>query len=167
MFVWRLTRTTHADEPMTGEGARRFGGRWNHPGIPVIYTSATLSLAVLEFLVNVSSVDLPDDLVSIRIEVPEDLNQSHLLIDDLPRTWRTYLGIEDLREIGTNWVREGKTAVLAVPSVVIPNELNYVINPTHSDVHRLKVVSIEAFALDTRLSHSRKPMKTARPRGPK
>jgi RES domain-containing protein len=159
MLVWRLTRMTHADEPLTGEGAQRFGGRWNHPGTPVVYTSATLSLAVLEFLVNLPIIDLPNDLVSIRIDVPDGLNQTNIVVDDLPDNWRAFPAIEDLRDIGTDWVRESKTAVLAVPSVVIPNELNYVINPAHRDVNRLEVVSIEPFALDTRLLHARKPIK--------
>jgi RES domain-containing protein len=146
---------------MSGEGARRFGGRWNHPGTPVVYTSCTLSLAVLEFLVNLPISDLPDDLVSIRIEIPDALEQTNVLVDDLPHNWRVFPAIEDLRDIGTDWVREGKTAVLVVPSVVIPSELNYVINPAHSDIDQVRVLSIEPFTLDTRLSQARKAMKKA------
>jgi len=137
MFVWRVTRTGHAEQPLTGEGARRFGGRWNHVGTPVVYASGTLSLAVLEYLVNLPISDLPADLVSVEVQIP----------DDLP----------ELKDIGTDWSREAKTAILVVPSVVIPNELNYLINPAHPLTKRIKIVSVEPFALDARLYRTRKP----------
>src|SRR5262245_4380786 len=116
MLVWRLTRKAHADEPMTGEGARRFGGRWNHAGTPVVYTSWALSLAVLEYLVNLPISDLPDDLVSIAIDVPNDLQRANVSIDALPDNWRSFPVIEELRDIGSDWVRDGKTPILTVPS---------------------------------------------------
>ncbi len=89
MVVWRVTRRAHAEQPLTGEGARRFGGRWNHVGTSLVYTSATLSLAVLEYLVNLPISDLPEDLVSIQMRVPDDLARAELAIDDLPENWRT------------------------------------------------------------------------------
>src|SRR5947207_2322195 len=127
MVVWRVTRRAHAEQPLTGEGARRFGGRWNHVGTSLVYTSGTLSLAVLEYLVNLSIRDLPDDLVSIQVQVPDDLARTELAIDDLPENWRTFPASEELKDIGSDWVREGTTPILSVPSVVIPNELNYLV----------------------------------------
>ncbi len=151
MVVWRVTRRAHAEQPLTGEGARRFGGRWNHVGTSLGYTSATLSLAVLEYLVNLPISDLPDDLVSIQVQVPDDLARAELAIDDLPENWRTFPASEELKDIGSDWVREGTTPILSVPSVVIPNELNYLINPAHEEAKRVKVVSVDPFALDVRL----------------
>jgi len=151
MVVWRVTRRTHAEQPLTGEGARRFGGRWNHVGTSMVYTSGTLSLAVLEYLVNLPISDLPDDLVSIQVQVPDDLGRAEIAIDDLPENWRTFPAIEDLKDIGTDWVREGTTPILNLPSVVIPNELNYLINPAHKEARRVEVVSVAPFALDVRL----------------
>ena len=151
MVVWRVTRRAHAEQPLTGEGARRFGGRWNHVGTSLVYTSGTLSLAVLEYLVNLPISDLPDDLVSIQVQVPDDLARAELAIDDLPENWRTFPASEELKDIGSDWVREGTTPILSVPSVVIPNELNYLINPAHEEAKRVKVVSVDPFALDVRL----------------
>src|SRR5437773_11718210 len=151
MVVWRVTRRAHAEQPLTGEGARRFGGRWNHVGTSLVYTSGTLSLAVLEYLVNLPIRDLPDDLVSIQVQVPDDLARTELAIDDLPENWRTFPASEELKNIGSDWVREGTTPILSVPSVVIPNELNYLVNPAHKEARRVEVVSVDHFALDVRL----------------
>lgn len=156
MLVWRLTRKAHAEQPFTGEGARRFGGRWNHPGTPVLYTSATLSLAVLEYLVNLSISDLPDDLVSIQVDVPDDVSRADISIDAVPVNWRTFPAIEELKDIGTEWASRGETAILVVPSVVIPNEFNYLINPAHPETRRVKILSVDPFALDVRLYGTRR-----------
>ncbi|MGH9962314.1 MAG: RES family NAD+ phosphorylase, partial [Pyrinomonadaceae bacterium] len=156
MLQWRVTPKAHAEKPLTGEGARRFGGRWNHIGTQVVYTSGALSLAVLEYLVNLSISDLPDDLVSIQIQIPDDIPCDEVAVDDLPTNWRTFPAIEELKDIGTEWQHEGKTAILAVPSVVIPNERNYLINPAHRDSQRVEILSVEPFALDPRLYRSRK-----------
>ena len=95
MLVWRLTRKDHADNskggnplnhPLSGEGARRYGGLRNHPGTAIVYTSASLSLAVLEYLVNLSIFDLPDDLVAVEIKIPDNLRHSEIAVADLPKT---------------------------------------------------------------------------------
>ncbi|HEY8226028.1 MAG TPA: RES domain-containing protein [Pyrinomonadaceae bacterium] len=151
MFAWRLTRKAHADKPLDGEGARRYGGRWNHPGTAVVYTSESLSLAVLEYLVNLSIIDLPDDLVSIQFEFSETLSRSEVRVKDLPATWRTYPAVEELKDIGDEWVRLTRTAILVVPSAVIPNERNYVINAAHPESQEIVVIAAEPFALDPRL----------------
>ena len=157
MLVWRVTRKAHGDQPLSGEGARRYGGRWNHAGSAVVYTSESLSLAVLEYLVNLPISDLPDDLVSVQIQIPESLPKNGVSVADLPDNWRAFPAIEDLKDIGTDWAREAKTAILSVPSVVIPTELNYLINPAHEGTRHIEIVSVEPFALDVRLYRSPKP----------
>lgn len=156
MRVWRVTRRTHTGQPLSGEGARLYGGRWNHIGVPIVYTSQTLSLVVLEYLVNVSIGHLPDDLFSIRIEIPDDLGQVEIGVDELPATWRTFPAPELLKDIGTDWANEGDTAVLLVPSVVIPSERNCLINPKHALAGRIVSDRIEPFALDERLFKTRR-----------
>ena len=151
MIVWRVSRQAHAEHPVSGDGARLHGGRWNHVGVRVVYTSQSLSLAVLEYLVNVSIVDLPDDLVSIQIEIPNRIKRAEVPVSRLPDGWRTYPGIDELKDIGTDWARARAVPVLVVPSVVIPSEKNYLINPGHSLAKRIRVVSVEPFALDARL----------------
>ena len=171
MLVWRVTRKAHAEQPtkgeaanqaLSGEGARRHGGRWNHIGVAVVYTSQSLSLAVLEYLVNLPISDLPDDLVSVQIEIPSDLPLAEISIKGLPNNWRTFPAIEELKDIGTNWAHKATTPILVVPSVVIPNELNCLINPRHSLSNGIDIVSVEPFALDTRLYGTRKPVRKGR-----
>lgn len=157
MLVWRLTRKAHAEQPLSGEGARRYGGRWNHAGTPVVYTSQSLSLAVLEYLVNLPISDLPDDLVSVQIKIPDDLLRAEISSEDLPANWRSFPAIEELKDIGTDWAREGEMGLLVVPSVVIPNELNFLINPANAETPRVEIISLEAFALDVRLYRTREP----------
>jgi len=156
MLVWRVTRKAHAERPMSGEGARRYGGRWNHIGLAVVYASQSLSLAVLEYLVNLSITDLPDDLVSVQIEIPEDTPRTEIAIKDWPDNWRTFPSVE-LKDIGTEWARQETVPILVVPSVVIPTEFNYLVNPTHPSSHGIKILSLDPFALDTRLYSTRKP----------
>ena len=149
MTVWRLCRKRHA--AFDGEGARLAGGRWNRRGTPVVYCSATLSLAVLEYFVNLPGGLAPPDLVSIAADVPDALSSESLEARALPRNWRRYPAPEALAELGTRWVREGKTAVLAVPSVVVPQERNYLLNPAHADFKRVLVGKPDPFSLDLRM----------------
>jgi len=151
MVVWRLARKAHTTEPLTGEGARLYGGRWNHKGVPIVYTSQSLALAVLEYLVNLSIPDLPDDLCSIQIKIPDNLAQIEIAIDELPATWRTFPGPEALEDIGSEWINKSETPVLCVPSVVIPSERNYLINPKHRLLSRIVIDRVEPFSLDERL----------------
>jgi RES domain-containing protein len=157
MLVWRVTRKAHAEQPLSGEGARRYGGRWNHIGVAVVYTSQSLSLAVLEYLVNLPITDLPSDLVSIQIEITNALPRAEITIKELPDNWRTYPSVEELKDIGTDWARQAAAPILVVPSVVIPSEFNYLVNPAHPLSDGIRTVSVDAFALDTRLYGTRKP----------
>jgi|ERR1051325_1129053 len=159
MVVWRVTRKAHTAQPLSGEGARLYGGRWNHIGVPIVYTSQTLSLAVLEYLVNLSIADLPDDLFSIRIEIPDSFARREIAVDDLPNTWRMFPATEELKDIGTDWAKKADTPVLLVPSVVIPSEFNCLINPRHDLVRKIVVDRVEPFAWDARLKKRRRPRK--------
>ena len=151
MLVWRVVRKARAAQALSGEGARLNGGRWNHVGIPVVYTSESLSLAVLEYVVHVSIPDLPKELVSVRIDIPDKLPRTAITADELPDGWRTSRVKAKLRDIGTHWARGGASPIVVVPSVVIPNELNYILNPNHPLASSVKVVSVEPLALDRRL----------------
>jgi RES domain-containing protein len=154
--VWRLCRKKHA--AFDGEGARLAGGRWNRRGTAVVYTSSTLSLALLEYFVNLGAVaHAPSDLVSVAAEVPDGLAVSSIDLAALPRGWRRYPAPETLAEIGTQWVEQRTTAVLSVPSAVVPQERNYLINPAHPDFRRITIGRPEPFPLDARMGRSGKP----------
>ena len=143
---------------MDGEGARRYGGRWNHVGVPAVYTAAHLSLAVLEVLVHVpAEEDLPSDLVAISAEVPDALDVEYVTVDELPPDWRRTPAPPMLAERGTTWLATASTVVLAVPSAVIPSEINYILNPAHADFRRVVVHRAERFALDPRLTRAGAP----------
>jgi RES domain-containing protein len=141
---------------LDGEGARLHGGRWNHPGTSVVYASATLSLAALEILTQVDADLLPSDLVSIEIGVPDDLEIEEVRKQDLPPGWRRYPAPERLQEIGTAWARSLRAAVLSVPSAIIPEERNYLINPGHPGFSRIAASRPAPFRLEARLLRGRR-----------
>jgi RES domain-containing protein len=147
--VWRLCRKKHA--AFDGEGARAAGGRWNRRGTAVVYTSATLSLAVLEYFVNLPAAAAPPDLVAISAEVPEGIPISSLDAEDLPRGWRKYPAPKALADLGTRWVEGAGTAILAVPSAVVPQEKNYLINPAHPRFAEILPGKPELLSLDSRM----------------
>lgn len=136
---------------LDGEGARVSGGRWNSVGIPVVYTSATVSLAALELLVHLDPEDAPDDLVVIGLDIPDDVRMEEIQHDDLPRNWRETPAPRVLQALGDGWARRGETAVLSMPSVVVPGERNFALNPTHPDFPRIKSGKPTSFRFDSRL----------------
>lgn len=151
MIVWRLARAVYP--ALDGEGARRHGGRWNAPGTPVAYTSEHLSLAVLEALVHTDPDLLPDDLTAYRVEVPDDLAAPALAAYDagtLRGDWRDPAVSVRLGEAWAALDGPGG-AVLVVPSLVVPQERNVLVNPRHPDAGRVRVASSEPFAFDSRL----------------
>ena len=149
--VWRLCKRRYAASAFDGEGARRYGGRWNPPGVRAVYASETISLATLEALVHVDPADAPTDLVVIPVDIPDDLAVTHVTLRVLPRNWRSAPGPTRLQQVGVNWVRAGKTAVLSVPSVLVPQERNYLLNPEHPDFARIKHGRPQPFSIDLRL----------------
>ena len=148
MIVHRLARLAHAK--LDGEGARLAGGRWNSPGRAAVYASSRLSLAALELLVHTDVPLVPPDLVAFEIEIPDTLEVESVALADLPKDWRQP-GHLACRSIGDTWLAEERTAVLRVPSAVVPEEMNYVINPRHRAAKAIHVVARRKFAFDSRL----------------
>jgi len=147
--LWRLTREPFQD--LDGEGARRFGGRWNGAGVAVVYTSSTLALAVLELLVHVDPEEMPTDLVALCIEGPDSASPHRVPPEALPPHWRRVLDHPACRQAGEDWVREGQSPLLRVPSAIVPEEENVLLNPAHPEAARFVVTARRAFALDPRL----------------
>jgi RES domain-containing protein len=151
MIAWRIVTKRRQNTAFDGEGARRFGGRWNPPGTRMVYTSSNLSLAALEYFVHVSLETKPDDLVSISIEIPDHLKMERITESRLPKNWRTYPAVTQLQIIGQKWLKAAKSVVLAVPSAIIPQELNYLINPEHADFGKCRINKPQAFVIDPRM----------------
>jgi RES domain-containing protein len=147
--VWRVCSRRHA--AFDGEGARRHGGRWNHAGAAIVYTSGSLALAALECLVNLEVDLVPEDLAAIPADIPDGFPIRTVSSRDLPRTWRRYPAPEALQDLGAAWAAAGAAAVLAVPSAIVPQERNYLLNPRHPDFRRIRVGKSETFAFDSRL----------------
>lgn len=146
LTAYRLSLRRYADRAFAGDGARRVGGRWNPPGLPAVYTSATLSLAALELLVHLSGPQDAPDLMYFRIEF-----EAKLLVEPrLPKQWRK-LNLQGTRALGQEWLEKAESPVLQVPSFVVPTENNFVLNPLHPDFRRIKIERAEQFALDARL----------------
>lgn len=149
--VWRLTSVRHAERAFTGEGARLYGGRWNHAGTSLVYTSDTLSLAALEYFVHLEPDLAPDHLAARAAEIPDDIRIPILSLADLPAHWRTYPAPERLKELGTGWARSRVSVALSVPSAVLPQERNILLNPLHPDFARLRLLPPEDFSFDPRM----------------
>jgi RES domain-containing protein len=151
VLVWRIGSIRYADQAFSGEGARLYGGRWNHRGTRVVYTSATLSLAALELFVHLDTDLIPEHLVAVSAEIPSDLRVDELQSGDLPAAWRSYPAPERLQDLGTRWLLEERTAVLSVPSAVVPSERNFLLNPAHRDFARILTHEPRPFRFDPRM----------------
>lgn len=149
MLVWRITRERY--QTLDGEGARLNGGRWNSEGMPVVYTSTTLALAALEYLVHVDPEDVPEDLVAMQIQVPDGLPDERIRASDLPVDWNEVPNHPACLERGDAWVKDARVAVLRVPSAIVPEEENVLINAKHTDAGQITVARTRPFAFDPRL----------------
>ncbi|WP_295398860.1 RES domain-containing protein [uncultured Thiocystis sp.] len=147
--VWRITTAPFAAQAFSGEGARQYGGRWNPKGLPVVYTAASPSLALLEMLVQ--DAPLRARYVLIPAQLPEDLAETRIEIAQLPKDWRTIGTRDALQALGHRWLCSRETAVLNVPSAVVPVERNILLNPAHPDFACLLIGEPQSLETDTRL----------------
>lgn len=148
--VWRTTKRAYGDTAFSGEGARRAGGRFNRRGTPLVYTSGTLSLSVLEVLTQLVGYEDLSAYVAIPAAFDERLVQV-LEVEDLPPDWRSLPAPESTKALGMAWIEAQETPVLRVPSVVLPSEPNYLINPAHPDVAQVKRGDPQELGIDPRL----------------
>lgn len=154
--LWRVVKHRRAGTAFDGKAAQRFGGRWNRPGRRAIYASATKSLALLEVLVHVDVGRPLPALVAFAFDVDDRLID-HLPAGRLPRFWRTSRGLLATQGIGDEWLASGKSLALAVPSAIVPEETNYLLNPLHSAFDRLRFGRPIPFLLDPRLARGEEP----------
>ncbi len=148
--VFRITRRPYARDPLSGEGAHRYGGRWSSTGTRLAYASEHVSLAMIEYLIHVDAGDPPTDLVLVHAEIPDSVSRRLLPAAELPRHWRRTPAPPELAEIGDQFACEGRFAVLIVPSVLAPMESNWLINPIHRDSGKIKLRKTEPLRYDPR-----------------
>ncbi len=147
--VWRLLTARFTDTAFTGEGARLYGGRWNRKGVAMVYTAGSQSLATLEMLVQ--DEPLRARYVMIPVGLPRNLKIERLSAEELPAEWRDRAPRDQTQAIGTAWAKRRSSAVLAVPSAVIPAEFNYLLNPLHPSFAKIEIGEPQDFITDLRL----------------
>ena len=150
MIVFRICNTVYSND-ISGNGSKMYGGRWNNKGVPVLYTSSTRALAALEILVHISTNNVqPINFSILSINLPENS------IDEIPFTaLKTEIDKNGLNSnfkfIGDNWIKSNSSLLLKVPSIVIPEEYNYLVNPLHKNFNKVKIVENKLFRFDNRL----------------
>ncbi len=152
--AWRLVKARHAARAFDGEGARLHGGRWNSPGTRVVYVSSSRSLAALELLVHLEIAEALEHYVVIEVRIPA---QAITRLDRrrLPPDWRNDPPPDAVRALGDAWVQAASSVALEVPSVVVPEETNYLLNPAHPSFQRIAIGRPRPFRYDARLGRRR------------
>lgn len=148
--AWRIVKRKFRKVAFTGEGARRYGGRWNSKGVAVVYVAQSQSLAALEMLAHLDSGDLLRYYVAIPVSFDSRLVHD-VDVSSLPKNWKAYPASRNVRAIGDRWVSSGKSAVLRLPSVLVPAESNFLLNPGHPDYTRILIGKPLRFRFDPRL----------------
>jgi RES domain-containing protein len=156
--LWRIGQDTPAYEShdLSGKGAEITGGRWNAVGTPMVYTSPAISLALLETLVHFNAHTLPLNRYLVRLEVPDDVWSA---ADHFPTAlvgWDAEPPGRVSIDWGTRWCHKAGSALLRVPSVVVPEECNVLINPKHPDAQRITAVKVRRWQYDERLQKTRR-----------
>ena len=150
MQAFRIVKKRHALTAFSGDGARAYGGRWNFPGIPMVYVAHTRALAALESLAHFGGAERRIAFVTFEIEIPDKL-AVRLEAAALPRDWRNEEPSPSTQALGTEWQRGGRSAALVVPSVLVPQEYCVLLNPEHPDIDKILVSFPEPFTFDARL----------------
>jgi RES domain-containing protein len=147
--VFRVCPARHADSAFSGEGAKTYGGRWNPPGTRAVYCAENRSLAALEILVHLRGVDVLPDLAIFEVQIPASV--AVFSPRNVPAGWDVEPVSRASQDVGAAWIKAGRSAVLRVPSAVVPAERNFVLNPDHPDFAKLSISKPARFVLDARL----------------
>lgn len=148
MMVYRFASELYKED-ISGNGAALYGGRWNSKGMPVLYTSNHISLSVLELLVHNSNFLTLRNPFLISISIPDDIAWHAVHLAQLPKDWHMHPA--HTQKKGDQFLMDKKVLILQVPSSIIPQENNYLINPSHRDFKKIGIVNTSLFELDKRL----------------
>ena len=148
MIIYRLAVEKFSTD-ISGTGARLMGGRWNIPGLPVLYTTENISLSVLEILVNTERQFIPHTYQLLKLNIPDNVIYTTIVKEKLKEQWKD--DFEYTQLMGSEFLRQKKMLLLKVPSAVIDEEYNFLFNPGHQDFKKLKILSVNNFQFDKRL----------------
>jgi RES domain-containing protein len=152
--VWRnaAEAATYPASDLSGTGASITGGRWNVPGIPVVYCSSNIALTIVETLNAITSGPMPYNRYLVEIDIPDDLWQ--LAVDGFSSPiggWDAIPAGYSSQKLGTDWANSMTSAVLKVPSVMVPEEMNVLLNPRHADAHHITARVVRRWVYDPRM----------------
>jgi len=148
MIIYRLAIETYKND-LSGSGSKLFGGRWNSVGLAVLYTTENISLAVLEILVRTDMQTIPISYHLIKIDIPNAIEPQFISSDKLKKDWKNDIGYTQW--MGDEFIKSANSLLLKVPSAIVDEENNYVINPKHNDFKKVKIVKVNKFQFDKRL----------------
>jgi RES domain-containing protein len=155
LTVFRLGKHVHRAQLFSGQGGLYASGRWSRRSRPTVYTSATISLAVLEYTVNYCRRGWVPATVLGRANIPGSVSVETVSPRDLPPKWSAADPPPQLQKIGGEWLERGESAVLKVPSAIVTEEWNYLLNPLHKDFGKLRLSTPAMFSFDRRVARSR------------
>jgi RES domain-containing protein len=148
-YAFRIIKRRYAKQAFNGEGARLAGGRWNNPGQRAVYLSSMLSLAAMETFVHLGEDAARLAYVYFEVEIPDMVSIATLA--RRPKGWRNEPPVSASMDAGDRWLKMGKTALLEVPSALIPSETNLILNPLHPGSGKLRIGAAQAFHFDPRM----------------
>jgi len=149
--LWRLARRIHAAKRALAVGAHLSGARWNPRGLPVVYTGTSIALIALEYFVHISG-DEPSDLVLLELQLPDVASRQSVALSELPDQWQDYIAVT--QERGREWIDSNRSLALQVPSAIVPEESNVLLNPTHRGWRQVGVRIVRPFHFDRRMYKS-------------
>jgi RES domain-containing protein len=148
--LYRLSKSEYADE-LSGEGARKYGGRWNSKGLEIIYASESRSLALNEALAGIGHTKFLHQLYSVLvITFSNEASKLEIHPEELPKNWNISPSPSALKTIGDNWIKNRKSLLLRMPSAAVIGEFNFLINPNHFEFKKIQW-SVETFPFDKRI----------------
>lgn len=151
MHVFRIARANRRYD-LSGYGAFLVGGRWNLPGLALLYTAETRALAMLEVLVHLPAGDLPDDMYLLTLDVPDAVSREEIALTELPTDWQRLTQPLPTAVLGHAWLQASRSLALRVPSVLVPQEHNLLLNPAHPEFAQVRLAAEpEPFFFDERL----------------
>jgi RES domain-containing protein len=150
MIVYRIAALPFCMD-LSGKGAELYGGRWNNIGTPAIYSSQNISLALLEILCHTSFQKLPSNMQIVHIEIPAKIKIKNFGVDELPIDWNKSPASIVVKNFGTQLLQKKEFAAYSFPSAVLPNEINFMLNPQHKLYSNIKIIKTEPLPFDNRL----------------
>ena len=148
MIIYRLGSGDHIKD-LSGTGSKLYGGRWNSIGLPAIYTTENISLAILEILVHVKRYNSPLDYHLLTISIPDSIKPVTISQEKLKKNWKDDPAYSQF--MGDAFLKSKQSLLLKVPSVIVEQENNFILNPAHADATKIKIVSTRLFEFDKRL----------------